>query len=151
LRRSAGSGTRPRLLPRAGHAPPCRALCAATLLDCCLLVLCQYLVRGWGCWRSMTSPSSSSGASAAPSSAGIFYACVAKRGDIQVECADSTLLRNSLKAFIDGTVAGLAAQKDKGSFNHGAPRPRRAAPAPAAPAPAPPRALPWLTAWRRPV
>ena len=52
-------------------------------------------------------------------SAGIFYACVAKRGDVQVECGEKSMLRNSLKAFIDGTVNGPAAQKDKGSFNHG--------------------------------
>jgi len=56
---------------------------------------------------------------AQPSSVGIFYACVAKRGDVQVECGEKAMLRNSLKAFIDGTIAGPAAQKEKGSFNHG--------------------------------
>jgi len=66
----------------------------------------------------MAAPSSPSvgGASVSP---GIFYACVAKRGDVQVECGEKTMLRNSLKAFIDGTVSGPAASKDKGSFNHG--------------------------------
>ncbi len=67
----------------------------------------------------------------AQGSVGIFYACVAKRGDIQVECGEKSMLRNSLKAFVDGTVSGPAAQKDKGSFNHG----------PSSPCPRPPPRL----------
>jgi len=50
---------------------------------------------------------------------GIIYACVCKRADVQVEAGEKTILRQSLKAFIDGTVTGPAATKEKGSFNHG--------------------------------